>query len=194
MKLKLQITETIPEDIEEGILYVSFTYWTTAHKCGCGCGQKVVLRLSPKHWAITLNGESVSMYPSIGNWQLPCRSHYWIEEGRILQARRWSDAEIMRNRVMTKGRRTPLQTQRSRYLRPLQIEDSPDIPTRQNTLYSGNDTGGDTGKVGGGTIVSADRGKDSTKVVSTRWWNRARNSIYQKWRRIVDRIDDSRFS
>lgn len=57
MKIRLQLTETIPEEIEEGILYVSLTYWTTAHKCGCGCGQKVVLRLGPKHWSITLNGE-----------------------------------------------------------------------------------------------------------------------------------------
>ena len=133
MKLKLQLTETIPENIEEGILYVSLTYWTTAHKCGCGCGQKVVLRLSPKHWAITLNGESVSMYPSVGNWQLPCRSHYWIEEGRIIPAKRWSDTEIMRNRMMTKGRRTPLQTPRSRLEEYSQPENCSDQPTGKVT-------------------------------------------------------------
>lgn len=194
MKLKLQITETIPEEIEEGILYVSFTYWTTAHKCGCGCGQKVVLQLSPKHWAITLNGESVSMYPSVGNWQLPCRSHYWIDEGRIIQARRWSDEEIMRNRVMTKGRRTPFQTQRSRDFEQLQIGAGPDIPTGQNTLYSGCDTGGDASEVEGSVIVSADRDKDGTKENSVRWWSRVRNSIYRTWRRVVDKIGDSRVS
>ena len=114
MNLRLEITETIPEQIEEGILYVSFKYWTTAHKCGCGCGQKVVLRLSPNHWAITLNGDSVSMYPSVGNWQLPCKSHYWIEEGQIIPAERWSDVEIKKNRDLTKGKRTPFQTLRSR--------------------------------------------------------------------------------
>ena len=106
MKLKLKITDTIPVDLEEGILYVSFKYWTTAHKCGCGCGQKVVLRIGPKYWAITLNGESVSMYPSVGNWQLPCQSHYWIEAGQILPAENWSDAEILRNRKLMRNKRT----------------------------------------------------------------------------------------
>lgn len=175
MKIKLQITETIPEEIEEGILYVSFTYWTTAHKCGCGCGQKVVLRLSPKHWAITLNGESVSMYPSVGNWQLPCRSHYWIEDGRILQAGCWSDEEIMRNRAVTKGKRTHFQTQRSRYFEQLEI-------------------GGGSEEVEGRVTVSADGDKDDTEVNSTRWWNRARNIIHGAWRRVVDKIVDSRVS
>ena len=194
MKLRLQLTETIPENIEEGVLYVSLTYWTTAHKCGCGCGQKVVLRLSPKHWAITLNGDSVSMYPSVGNWQLPCRSHYWIEEGRILQARRWSDAEIARNRLMTKGRRTPLQTPRSRLYESLELEGSPDIPTRRGTPYLGNDPGGDIGEVGGNAIASVGRSKNGTKAVSTRWWDRASNAVRRIWRKAVNRIGDSGIS
>ena len=194
MKLTYQITETIPEDIEEGILYVSFTYWTTAHKCGCGCGRKVVLRLSPKHWAITLNGESVSMYPSVGNWQLPCRSHYWIEEGRILQARRWSDAEVMRNRVMTKGRRTPFQTPLSRLHKPEQREDSPDISKRQSTPYRENDPGGYIGKAGGSAVASSGRGKDGTKGVSTRLGNTATNIIHGTWRKVFGRFGKSRVS
>ena len=194
MKLKLQLTETIPEDIEEGILYVSLTYWTTAHKCGCGCGQKVVLRLSPKHWAITLNGEAVSMYPSVGNWQLPCRSHYWIEEGRILHARRWSDTEIMQNRVMTKGRRTPFQTPRSRLYEYAQLEDSSDVLTRRITPDRGNGAGGDTGELGGNAIPPAGRGGDGKKDVSTRWWDRASNTIHRIWRKAINRIGGSRVS
>lgn len=194
MKLKLELTETIPEDIEEGILYVSFKYWTTAHKCGCGCGQKVVLRLSPKHWAITLNGESVSMYPSVGNWQLPCRSHYWIEEGQILHARRWSDSEIMRNRAMTKGRRTPFQTAHSRLNAPSQFDHSPDLSTGQYSPNSGNNTGENFGEIGRRTIVSTGRDEVSTKSSSTRWWNRVKNSVQIAWRKVIDRIGDSRVS
>ncbi|WP_425284057.1 DUF6527 family protein [Hyphomicrobium facile] len=34
------------------------------------------------------DGDRVSLYPSIGNWSLPCRSHYWIERGQI----RWAGA------------------------------------------------------------------------------------------------------
>lgn len=188
MKLRLQITETIPEDIEEGILYVSFTYWTTAHKCACGCGQKVVLRLSPKHWAITLNGESVSMYPSVGNWQLPCRSHYWIEEGRVLHARRWSEAEILRNRVMTKGRRTPFQTPRSRLYEFGQAEDSSDTQARLSAPYLENDAEAVISDVGGGAGLSSGKGKDTVKGVSTRWWNTATKEIGRAWRKVVDRF------
>ena len=194
MKLKLQITETIPEDIEEGILYVSLTYWTTAHKCGCGCGQKVVLRLSPKHWAITLNGEAVSMYPSVGNWQLPCRSHYWIEEGRIIHARRWSDTTIMRNRAMTKGRRTPFQTPRSRLNEYSQPEDSSDFLTRRGTPDRGNGVGGDTGELEGSAIAPGSRAGDGKKGVSTRWWDRTSNLIRRPWQKATSWIGGSRDS
>jgi hypothetical protein len=30
----------------------------------------------------------VTLQPSIGNWSLPCRSHYWIDHNRI----RWGGA------------------------------------------------------------------------------------------------------
>ena len=191
MRLRLQLTETIPENIEEGVLYVSLIYWTTVHKCGCGCGRKVVLRLSPKHWAITLNGDSVSMYPSVGNWQLPCRSHYWIEEGRILHARRWSDAEITRNRLMTKGRRTPLQTPRSRLYESFQPEEDPDFPTRQGTLETRNGEVGDTDELGGSTIAPVSRSGDGRKGASTRWWGKASNAVHGIWRKAVNKIGDS---
>ena len=194
MKLRLELTETIPEEIEEGVFYVSFKYWTTAHKCACGCGQKVVLRLGPKHWAITLNGESVSMYPSVGNWQLPCRSHYWIEEGRVLQARRWSDAEILRNRAMTKGRRTPFQTPRSRLYEVGQPEDSAEIQTRQSASYSDRDAETSTGGLGGSIVVSTGRGKDGAKGEPVRWWKMATKIVGRAWRKVLDRFCNSRVS
>ena len=183
MKLRLQLTETIPENIEEGVLYVSLTYWTTAHKCGCGCGQKVVLRLSPKHWAITLNGDSVSMYPSIGNWQLPCRSHYWIDEGRILHARGWSDAEITRNRLMTKGKRTPYQTPRSRHNELFELEGNSDITTQRDVPYLGNDPRAGIGEIGEDAVGPAGRSKNGTKAVSTRWRERALNAVRRIWQK-----------
>ena len=194
MKLRLELTETIPEDIEEGVLYVTFKYWTTAHKCACGCGQKVVLRLSPKHWSITLNGEAVSMYPSVGNWQLPCRSHYWIEEGRIIHASRWSDKQIIRNRVMTRGRRTPFQTQRSRLYQFSQPEDSSEVLTHRGTRDQGNGAGGDTGELEGSAIAPIGNGRDGKSGVSAHWLNRMTNSIHQIWRKITGGSDDPRVS
>ena len=35
-----------------------------------------------------MTGERALLYPSIGNWQFPCRSHYWIRRNRIIWAGR----------------------------------------------------------------------------------------------------------
>jgi len=84
----------IPDVVKEGVLYISITYATATHKCACGCGEMVVTPISPTDWSLTWNGESVSLDPSIGNWSLPCQSHYWIMENRVVWARRWSVSEI----------------------------------------------------------------------------------------------------
>ena len=68
------------------------TYATTTHLCACGCGNKVVLPLSPADWQLYFDGERVSLTPSIGNWQFPCQSHYWIRRNGIFWADRWSEA------------------------------------------------------------------------------------------------------
>jgi hypothetical protein len=97
--LKYQFVTSAPEQPEEGILYVSLSYRTAIHKCCCGCGHEVVTPFSPTDWKLTFDGVSVSLYPSIGNWGLPCRSHYFIERGRIKWANEWSDAQIAAGRA-----------------------------------------------------------------------------------------------
>lgn len=81
--LSHEFVEFVPEQLREGVLYVSTTYATAAHRCFCGCGWEVVTPLSPTDWTLSFNGETVSLSPSVGNWSLPCRSHYWIEDNRI---------------------------------------------------------------------------------------------------------------
>ena len=73
--------------IEEGILYISVEYCTAIHKCVCGCGNEVVTPLSPTDWEIIFDGKTVSLDPSIGNWNFDCKSHYWIIKNRIRFAR-----------------------------------------------------------------------------------------------------------
>lgn len=97
--------EFIPEEMNEGVLYVSIIYASAAHKCACGCGRKVVTPITPIDWEVGFNGESVSLYPSIGNWSFPCRSHYWIRRNRIHWAREWSDDEIKAGRAIDRSRR-----------------------------------------------------------------------------------------
>lgn len=98
MKMKHKFVETIPDSLENNTLYISIRYSIVVHKCACGCGNEIVTPLSPYDWQLTYNGETISLYPSIGNWSLPCRSHYWIRENEIEWAGSWSDEMIRKNR------------------------------------------------------------------------------------------------
>ncbi len=89
-----KFVEIIPDNIENDTIYISINYCTAIHKCCCGCGKEVVTPLSPTDWKLTFNGESVSLFPSIGNWNFKCKSHYWIKNNTIEWARTWSEAEI----------------------------------------------------------------------------------------------------
>jgi len=84
----------IPNKLEENILYISFDYCTVVHKCCCGCGNEVVTPLSPTDWQFTFDGESISLYPSIGNWNFECKSHYWIKNNNVIWAQQWSEEDI----------------------------------------------------------------------------------------------------
>lgn len=74
----------IPEKLEQGVLYVSIEYATAVHSCCCGCGSRVVTPLSPNDWFLLFDGKTVSLEPSIGNWNYPCQSHYVIRRDRVL--------------------------------------------------------------------------------------------------------------
>lgn len=93
-KLFHKFVEFIPDVTEDGVLYVSLTYGTVSHRCCCGCGREVVTPLTPTDWKLIFDGETVSLYPSIGNWNFPCRSHYWIRNNCVEWAEDWSEHEV----------------------------------------------------------------------------------------------------
>lgn len=93
-----EFVELMPVTLTEGTLYVSIPYATAIHLCACGCGNKVVTPISPADWSLTFDGDTVSLHPSIGGWQLPCRSHYWIRNNTIRWAAAWTDEEIEEGR------------------------------------------------------------------------------------------------
>lgn len=97
-EIAYKFVEFIPDKIEEGVLYISTQYCTAIHKCVCGCGNEVVTPLSPTDWELTFNGKTVSLSPSIGNWNFKCKSHYFITKNKIHHARRWSDWKIEEGR------------------------------------------------------------------------------------------------
>ena len=92
--LKHEFVEFIPDDLQENTVYVSVSFATAVHKCFCGCRNEVVTPLSPTDWKLTYDGQSISLYPSIGNWNFKCRSHYWIERNKIKWAQSWTQKEI----------------------------------------------------------------------------------------------------
>ncbi|APZ33042.1 hypothetical protein BOH66_01070 [Microbacterium aurum] len=86
--------EFIPLTLEPRILYVTDTYRTSAHLCACGCGTKVFLPLSPVEWTVRHDPEGVTVRPSVGNWEFPCRSHYFITGGVVQWARSWDQDRV----------------------------------------------------------------------------------------------------
>jgi hypothetical protein len=93
-----EFVEFIPSELSEGTLYVSMIYTTTVHLCACGCGNRVVLPLSPADWQMYFDGEAVSLTPSVGNWEFPCHSHYWIKGNKIRWAAPWTKEQIAAGR------------------------------------------------------------------------------------------------
>ncbi|EJG0632244.1 hypothetical protein C4G38_RS10430 [Vibrio parahaemolyticus] len=97
-----KFVEFIPENIEQGTLYISMQYATAMHKCACGCGNIVVTPFSPTDWKLLFNGDSVSLSLSIGNWSFPCRSHYFIRNDQVDWCSAWSKKQIQNGREADK--------------------------------------------------------------------------------------------
>lgn len=97
-RIEHEFVEVMPESFTEGTLYISIPYTTCCHLCFCGCGQQVVTPLSPTDWRLTFDGDTVSLHPSVGSWNLDCQSHYWIRGGRVHWAEKWEQDKIEANR------------------------------------------------------------------------------------------------
>lgn len=94
--LEHRFVENVPDQLEEGVLYISIPFETAIHKCCCGCGKEVVTPFSPTAWSMIFDGETVSLRPSIGNWNFECKSHYWIKNNKVLWAEDFSVEQIER--------------------------------------------------------------------------------------------------
>ncbi len=105
MRIELEQVRTMPARLEPGVLYVSEEFETAAHLCACGCRSKVRTPLGPTEWRFTHYAEGPSLQPSIGNWQLPCKSHYWIDRGEIKWSTKWSHEQIAAGRAAEERRR-----------------------------------------------------------------------------------------
>ena len=105
MTLQYRFVDYIPDTIEDGVFYVSIKYCTAIHKCVCGCSNEVVTPIAPTDWQLTFDGKTISLFPSIGNWNFKCQSHYWIKRNEIIYAEKWDKTEIHEGRSKDKKRK-----------------------------------------------------------------------------------------
>ncbi|MCZ8195628.1 MAG: DUF6527 family protein [Aquidulcibacter sp.] len=88
----------MPSSLEPGVLYVSLAYSTAAHLCACGCNSKIRTPLGPTEWSFADDSEGPTLTPSVGNWQLPCKSHYVLTGGNILWSGQWTEDQVLAGR------------------------------------------------------------------------------------------------
>lgn len=103
--IKLARVQYIPKSLEAGVLYVSEDFEAAVHLCACGCGHKVSTPLGAAEWSFLDTPDGPSLEPSIGNWQFPCRSHYWIQEGQVIWSETWTPARIQAGQRAEEKRR-----------------------------------------------------------------------------------------
>jgi hypothetical protein len=120
-RLDHRFVSHFPDRLEPGVLYVSTEYGTATHTCCCGCGEEVVTPFSPTGWKMTYDGETVSLWPSVGSWTLACRSHYVIDRGRVLEAGRWNESQIAAARQRDNSAAASAGTQAARPPQPTSV-------------------------------------------------------------------------
>jgi hypothetical protein len=127
-ELSHRFVDRMPDELSDGVLYVSLDHGTVLHKCACGCGHEVNTPLGRTDWSLTYDGETVSLWPSVGNWSFPCRSHYVVERGAVRWAGSWTEEEVEAGRradraLKAAGRRTappaPVRVEPSTMPKPL---------------------------------------------------------------------------
>jgi hypothetical protein len=117
MNFKLQKVKYMPAQLEPGILYVSDEFEIAVHLCACGCGEKIRTPLGPTEWKVSVEKRRAgpSVWPSIGNWQLPCHSHYIIRRGNVIWCNQWTPEEITAGRHAEEERRARYYESRRRF-------------------------------------------------------------------------------
>lgn len=104
-QITLRRVEYMPKQLEPGVLYVSEKFGAVAHLCACGCGAKIRTPLGPTEWKFSETAKGPSLWPSVGNWQQACKSHYIIDGGEIVWCGTWTPEQILAGRRAEEARR-----------------------------------------------------------------------------------------
>lgn len=108
-RLRAEFVEKMPDTLEDGVIYISQKYRVALHNCCCGCGEEVSTPLGPTEYSLRVDGDAVTVTPSIGNHDFACRSHYLIRGGSIVWAGAMSreaiEAGRSHDRYLKRGRK-----------------------------------------------------------------------------------------
>lgn len=102
----MEKVDLMPPVLEPGIVYFSDEFEIAIHLCACGCGEKIKTPIGPVEWNISDTSDGPTLYPSIGNWQQPCQSHYFIRNGRVIWMPKWTSEEVQQGRAHEANRRS----------------------------------------------------------------------------------------
>ena len=96
IKYTTEFVDYIPNQLEEGILYVCIKYNIVAHSCMCGCGEEIFTPISNvQGWNLLYDGKNASLSPSVGNEAYPCKSHYFLKNGVV----KWIEDDIAADKI-----------------------------------------------------------------------------------------------
>lgn len=105
----LEVAKT-PSVLEDGIVYVNVEFELASMNCACGCGHKIVL-LCPDGHTVVNDGGFATIVPSIGVWDSPCRSHFFVTRGEVDWSNSWSEERI----------KSSMRAQRERHIVPAKL-------------------------------------------------------------------------
>lgn len=85
MKIEHVYVDYLPQELKSNTLYISEYFQIALHLCFCGCGYEIATPLTKGMWELEkLDNKNVSLRPSIGNYNIPCKSHYFITDNQVV--------------------------------------------------------------------------------------------------------------
>lgn len=85
----------------------------SAHLCACGCGDVIYLPVDAVNYSIRVDRSGPTLRPSVGNWNV-CNAHYFITNGAVQWATKWTPEQIAAGRTLEDARRTAYYSSRKR--------------------------------------------------------------------------------
>ena len=101
MRFSYLAVERIPKQLSPNIVYHSEEFELGALLCACGCGHRVMLLVPDSH-QVTSEGGMATVRPSIAVCDAPCKSHYYVNAGRVEWLPAFTDAlatSVMRHQI-----------------------------------------------------------------------------------------------